>query len=219
VLVLGTASPAFATLIGQTLQVELISPNDGGLHLTDIVVAAGGGDILPADGSAIGALLLSTEFIDLGSAGGDQIAFGFEAGTPGGTTGYGDLARYVISGLYVGQGLVISDVAISTNNIAGVLPGVTVQFAANQLTVFIDDFTIGSLPGIDRGSITLDLTTTIIPEPGTATLLGLGLASLTLSPRRRGGSREGRSTRAGRASERRTDVLAATERREGSRGR
>ena len=36
------ASPAVATLIGQSLTVELISSNDGNLHLSDSLTAAGG---------------------------------------------------------------------------------------------------------------------------------------------------------------------------------
>jgi len=173
------ASPALATLIGQQLTVELISPNDGNLMLSDTVTAAGGGDILPADGSEIGAVMLSTEFIDLGTAGGDQIVLGLEAGAPGGLTGYGDQARYVLSGIYTGMGMIISSVAVTETNITGT----TVSFDDHSITVFIDDLVIGALPDIDSGSVTLDLTLAI-PEPGTAALVAIGLAALARTGRR-----------------------------------
>ena len=170
-----SATPAAATLIGQSLTVELISADDGNLHLSDPVTAAGGGDILPGDGSAIGSVLLSTEFIDLGTGGGDQIVIGLEEGTAGGLTGYGDGARYVVSGLYDGLGLIIGGVSVTTSNITGV----TYAFDDHSVTVFIDDLLIGEIAGIDSGSVTIDLTT-MLPEPGTGALMLLGVTAFAL---------------------------------------
>jgi PEP-CTERM motif len=174
------ASPAVATLIGQSLTVELISSNDGNLHLSDSLTAAGGGDILPDDGSAIGSILLSTEFIDLGTAGGDRIVIGLEEGVSGGLTGYGDQARYVVSGLYGGLGFIISGISVTTANITGV----SWAFDDHSVTVFIDDLVIGEIAGIDSGSVTIDLTTAV-PEPATGALVLLGVTAFALGGRRR----------------------------------
>jgi hypothetical protein len=44
------------------------------------------------------------------------------------------------------------------------------SFDQHSVTVFIKDPVFGAISGIDRGSVSLDFTTAIVPEPGTATL-------------------------------------------------
>jgi hypothetical protein len=189
-----SASPAAATLIGQSLTVQLVTLDTGDLSLSvsDTLTAAGGGDILPGDGSAIGSMLLSTEFIDLGTGGGDQIVIGLEEGAPGGLTGYGDQARYVVSGIYEGLGFIISGVSVTTSNITGL----TYAFDDHSVTVFIDDLVIGEIAGIDSGSVTIDFTTTAVPEPGTGALMLLGVTGFALFGRQRASRRShGEATR------------------------
>ncbi len=177
-LLLTGATPGFATLIGQELTVELLAPNDGNLQLQDTLIATGAGDLLPDDGSAIGELLLSTEFIQLGSGDGDQIVIGLEEGRADGRTGYSDPARYVISRLYSGLGMKITDVTLVATNITGA----TIAFDDHSVTVFLADLVIGEIPGIDSGLLTLDLTL-MVPEPASAALVLFGLLGLVLRNR------------------------------------
>jgi hypothetical protein len=169
------SSPARASLIGQTLGVRL---TDGGsLDESDSVVAGAGPEITPGDGSDIGALMLPNEAIDFTDF---AIEIMLEEGTAGGTTGYPAGTRYVFSDLSFGDALtVISGVAIGLDNVSGVSLGSEVTFTQDSVTLYIDDLVIGEIPNaVDVGSVTLSLEVTVIPEPGTLALLGLGLAAL-----------------------------------------
>lgn len=181
----GLAAPASATLFGQELTVELISPADS-LMLSDTVIAADATqEILPDDGSEIGSVLLASEFIDFdermdpGVVG--FIEIGFEAGAPGGTTGFGTGARYEISGLYLGTTLgVIGATLVQTD-----LAGASVLFDLQSVTIFIDEIVIDDFPsGVDTGTVRVDLLIGV-PEPGSLTLWAAGLVALAIGVTRR----------------------------------
>ncbi len=169
------AGPARAVVAGSTVGLELVSPGDGILLLDDVVVGMGP-EIAPGDGSEIGSVLLSTEFIDLSV---DRITLRIEEGLPGGSTGYANNARFVFNDLYAGTGLGIDTLTPSYENISGV----SILSNKVRVEVFIDDALIGDQTGIDFGTIILDFTTAV-PEPGAAFLCLFALAALGARMRR-----------------------------------
>jgi PEP-CTERM motif-containing protein len=161
---------AHASLIGQTVTVAL---TDGGslFHDDDVTVGAGV-ELAPGDGSDIGTLLLPSERIDIGAT---SILLTLEEGVPGGGTGYPSGTAYVFTNLaFFGQATAITGVSLTASNITGISLG-NLTFSATTLRVPIDALLIGELPGVDTGTLQIDVTFALVPEPGTALLASLGL--------------------------------------------
>lgn len=168
------AGPAAeATLLGQSVSVSL---SDGGsLSLDDVVVVGGLPELSAGDGSEIGSVLLPNESIDIGPS---SITLHLEEGVPGGGTGYPAGTAYLFTNLvFFDAPTAITGVSMSSVNVFGFSIG-DVSFTDTTLRVPIDVLTLGEIAGVDIGSITLDVTFAIIPEPGTALLTLLGLAGL-----------------------------------------
>jgi hypothetical protein len=164
---------AEATLVGQSVTVVL--GNGTSLHYDDVVSVGALPELKAGDGSEIGAVLLPTESIDIGPT---SILLALEEGVPGGGTGYPAGTAYLFSNLvFFETQTAITGVSVSTVNILG-LSASDVTFTDTSLRVPIDALTIGEIPGVDVGSIQIDLSFTIIPEPATALLLSLGLLGL-----------------------------------------
>ena len=166
-----------ATLVGQLVGVSL---GDGGaLALFDaVVVAEPGAEITPGDGSEIGGVLLPSESIDIGEQG---VVLVLEEGAAGGATGYPAGTVLLLSNLvFFDVETRIVGVTVSTGNITNFAG---VSFTDDSLTVPLDALVIGDLPGVDIGSITIDLEVEIVPEPTGAALVA-GLALLALAKRR-----------------------------------
>lgn len=167
------ASAAEATLIGQSVTVTL---GDGGSLLYDDTVTVGGGiELAPGDGSEIGTVLLPSERIDIGAT---SILLTLEEGVPGGGTGYPSGTAYVFTNLvFFGQDTAITGVSLTPTNITGISIG-NLAFTATTLRVPLDALAIGEIPGVDTGTLQIDLTFTVVPEPGTASLAAAGLFAL-----------------------------------------
>lgn len=171
--------PADATLVGQLVGATL---SDGGsLDLFDtFLVAEPGPEITPGDGSQIGGVLLPTESIDVGD---QSLSITLEEGAPGGLTGYPAGTTLVFSNLvFFDVPTVITGISVSTVNITN-LTGVS--FIGTTVTIPMDALVIGDLPGVNTGSIQIDLEFAIVPEPGSAALAALGLGMLGLAQRGR----------------------------------
>lgn len=176
------AAPAQATLIGKSVGVTL---TDGGsLAASDVVVVGAGPEIMPGDGSNVGAFLLPNESVDLGAL---TIDVFLEEGAPDGTTGYGPGTRYLFSNLsFLDPSLIVSGVIVSLENITGVALGSQVTFGSDFVSLWIDTLVIGDIPAaVDVGRVSLTLETAVVPEPGTALLLASGLALLASRRRAR----------------------------------
>lgn len=170
---LATAPEAHATVLGSSVPIDLLSPGNS-LALSDTVVVGAGPEILPADGSNIGSVLLSTYFIDLDT---DQIVVRLEEGAPGGLTGFAAGAQLVFSDLYAGTGLGISGVSVMLDNVTNLALGDGIGFNARTVFLAIDDLVIGEIPGIDFGTVTLDFTTAVPAPPALPLLLSALLGS------------------------------------------
>ena len=172
-LALLVAGAAHASLIGQSVTVAL---TDGGslFHDDDVTVGAGI-ELAPGDGSDIGNFLLPTERIDIGAT---SILLALEEGLPGGGTGYPSGTAYVFTNLaFFGQATAITGVTLTTSNITGISVG-NLTFSATSLRVPIDVLLVGEIPGIDTGTLQIDLTFAAVPEPGTALLAAAGVLVL-----------------------------------------
>lgn len=175
------AGDARATLIGQSVSVAL---TDGGsLDATDVVLVGAGAEIMPGDGSAVGARLLPNESIDLGSF---TIEVALEEGAANGTTGYPSGSLYRFSNLsFSDPSLFISGVSLALANVSGVALGSEVTFGWDFVSLFIDTLVIGDIPNaVDVGHVTLTLEVAVVPEPGTLALLANGCLALALRGRR-----------------------------------
>lgn len=173
------AGEAEATLIGQAVTVTL---GDGGSHhYDDVVVVVGGvAELAAGDGSEIGTILLPSESVDIRSS---SIVLTLEEGVPDGGTGYPTGMAYLFSNLALfGQDTAITGVSLTVSNIAGIAIG-DITFTATTLRVPVDALVIGEIAGVDVGTLHLDLTFMVIPEPGTALLASLGLAALACRAR------------------------------------
>lgn len=168
---------AGATLVGQLVGVSL---GDGdALALFDtVLVVEPGAEITPGDGSEIGDALLPSESIDIGEQG---VVLVLEEGAADGATGYPAGTVLLLSNLvFFDVETRILGVTVSTDNVTN-LTGVT--FTDDSLTIPLDALVIGELPGVDVGSVTIDLEVEVVPEPAGAALAA-GLALLALAKRR-----------------------------------
>ena len=172
-LVLLVGEVSHASLIGQSVTVTL---SDGGSLFHDDTVTVGSGvELAPGDGSEIGTVLLPSERIDIGAT---SILLTLEEGVPGGGTGYPSGTAYVFTNLaFFGQATAITGVSLTTSNITGISVG-DLSFTASSLRVPISALTIGELPGVDTGTLQIDVTFALVPEPGTALLASLGLVAV-----------------------------------------
>ena len=170
---------AHASLIGQSVTVTL---TDGGsLFHDDIVTVGTGVELAPGDGSDIGTVLLPSERIDIGAT---SILLTLEEGVPGGGTGYPSGTAYAFTNLaFFGQATAITGVSLTASNITGISLG-DLSFTATSLRVPIDVLRIGDIPGVDTGTLEIDLTFAAVPEPQTAVLASLGLVALAWRVRR-----------------------------------
>ena len=164
---------AHASLIGQSVTVTL---GDGGSLFHDDVVTVGAGvELAPGDGSDIGTLLLPSERIDIGAT---SILLTLEEGAPGGGTGYPSGTAYAFTDLaFFGQTTAITGVSLTASNITGISVG-DLSFTATSLRVPISALLIGDIPGVDTGTLQVDLTFAVVPEPATALLASVGLLTL-----------------------------------------
>jgi hypothetical protein len=76
----------------------------------------------------------------------------------------------------------LGSVALSSSNMAGIVPG-DVTFTANSIFINLQGVAEGSTP--NAGVFTLTLTEAVTPEPGTFGLIGAALVGVTLLMRRR----------------------------------
>lgn len=171
------AGDAQATLIGQSVSVALI--DGGSLDASDVVLVGAGAEIAPGDGSAVGALLLPNESIDLGAF---TIEVVLEEGAANGTTGTPSGTRYRFSNLsFSDPSLAISGVSLALVNVSGVVLGSEVSFGGDFVSLLIDTLVIGDIPNaVDVGRVTLTLEVVAVPEPGTLVLLAGGCLALAL---------------------------------------
>jgi hypothetical protein len=173
------AGKAEATLIGQSVTVTLT--DGGGLLFDDVVTVAAAAELAAGDGSEIGGVLLPSESVDIGPA---SILLTLEEGVPSGGTGYPAGTAYVFTNLsFLGQLTEITGVTLATTNLSGITVG-HITFTATSVRVPIDLLTIGEIAGVDTGSMMIGLTFTVVPEPGSASLLALGLTGVACARRR-----------------------------------
>lgn len=172
--------PADADLQG-TAEVRLREEEGGPLDVTDGVTIVAGPEITPGDGSAIGALLLPSESIDLG---GFAIALAVEEGAADGATGYPPGTRFTFGGLDFGDpDLGIAEVSLALEN--ATLDPAAVAFTRDSVTLFVDTLVIGEIPAaVDAGVVTLLLDVQDLPEADAAFAGPLALAALLRLRRR-----------------------------------
>ena len=170
------SSPAEATLIGTGVTVGL---SDGAaLDRSHSVTVGAGPEILPGDGSNIGALLLPNESIDLADS---SIEVALEEGAANGTTGYPAGTRYTFS--FSDPSVVITGVDVVLTNVTGVALGSQVTFGPHSVALAIDTLLIGDLPNaVDVGRVLLSLTLAV-PEPAALALLACAVLALRLRAR------------------------------------
>jgi hypothetical protein len=177
--IVAAAPAARATLIGQTVTVGL---TDGGsLALSDTVVVGAGPELAPGDGSQIGGVLLPNERVDVGA---EQVVLTLEEGAPNGTTGYPAGTHYLLSNLvFFDAPTALVGVNVLASNVSNLSPA-TVSFTSSTVSVALDTLVIGDIPGIDVGTLTLELQFQVVPEPAAAALLATGLATFGCVARR-----------------------------------
>ena len=165
---------ADASLVGTAL----VRISDGGsLDASDDVGIGAGPEIVPGDGSNIGALLLPSESIDLG---GFTIELLLEEGAVDGTTGYPAGTRVVFANLDFGDPtLEIVAIGVELVNISGVALGSEITFTGHSIAVRVDTLAVGEIAGaIDVGAIRLNLEVAQVPEPGSLALATLAMTLL-----------------------------------------
>lgn len=157
-------------------QIRLREDEGGPLDVTDLVTIGAGPEITPGDGSAIGALLLPSESIDLGGA---AIELVVEEGASDGSAGYPPNARFEFGGLDFGDpDLGIVGVTLALDNTT--LDAADVSFTRDSVTVYVDALGIGEIPAaVDVGSVTLLLDIADVPEPAVGLASAAALAALT----------------------------------------
>lgn len=171
---LGWSHAAGAVLEGSA-QIRLREDEGGPLDVTDFVAIGAGPEITPGDGSAIGALLLPSESVDLG---GFAIELVVEEGASDGSAGYPVSTRFEFSALDFGAPhLGIVGVSLQLDN--ATLDPAAVSFTSDSVTVYVDALGIGEIPAaVDVGSVTLLLEVEDVPEPASALASAAALAAL-----------------------------------------
>jgi len=204
-LMLGCLAQAHASLVGDTVNARLYSPNGvigdpTVVDLSDSVLVGAGIEISAGDGSNIGnGIMLPNESIDFGAS---SIAVRLQAGNTiaGGipVTGYESNARYIFSGLdFSGAAIIGINFSVGASQIANLAAlGSSWITLADPHTVFMN---LADIQFVDHGSgesnnfanVTINLQTeqaAVVPEPATWLLLMSGLAGLALVRRGKGPS-------------------------------
>lgn len=173
--------PVAGAVLQGTAEVRLHEEPGGPLDVTDGIAIGAGPEITPGDGSAIGALLLPGESIDLG---GFAIALAVEEGASDGATGYPPGTRFTFGALDFGDPqLGIAGVSLALDN--ATLDPAAVAFTRDSVTLFVDTLAIGEIPGaVDVAVVTLLLDVQDLPEADAAFAGPLALAALLRLRRR-----------------------------------
>ncbi len=194
------AAPANATLIGDSVTAQLVSP--GGLlsdptpiNLSDTVTAVSPGiEIAAGNGTNIGGFMLTgvgvQESIDFQDF---SIVLRLLAGDPAhpDLTGYAAGAKYVFSGLNLSGGETITGVSLTAVSIANLNQAWVSLDNPNQISFALDllQFVVPA-SGTTFGDVTINIahrlvTPPTVPEPASLLLAGEALLGLWQTGRRR----------------------------------
>jgi hypothetical protein len=176
----GTPS-ATSVAPGETFTVQLFLDTEGSTQVTTIFMSTITADVSKVafvSGNSPGQILFNVSSFE-GVARAQQAS----TGVPGDDPGRVRAANFATTNP-VGSGIASANQLLTTLTFVGVAPGTTTISPLLELGTNPDSVSIAQVNVTASSTVGPGFSVTVVPEPGTALLMGLGLAGLGLAGRR-----------------------------------